>query len=233
MARRVPVGALTPWRAFGAQVQAPRGASRRHCGAQSRTSAGAPALQGSTDGARESFAACVGVLHRLVRLLLTRRRPARGMGEHRRVLRALPGRGSAKAPYGAHPSHRVALVSTPLAGTIWAAGHSPPVPERAQLLLTLGHLQGAGSGLEQRISLGSATCKLQVVAWSSVRVRKRFSVALEAWAAPWGGPDPWIALRAPPTARRPYVWAFIFAFISFELLRMLYEECGPPVGRHP
>ncbi len=120
------------------------------CGAQSRTSVGAPALQGSTDGARESFTACVGVQHRLVRLPLTRRRPLRGMGEHRSVLRALPGRGSAAAPYGAHPSHRVALVSTPLAGTIWAAGHSPPVPERAQLLLTLGHLHVAGSGLEQR-----------------------------------------------------------------------------------
>ena len=109
VARRVPVGALTQWRAFGAQVQAPCGASRRHCGAQSRTSVGAPALQGSTDRARESFAACVGVQHRLVRLLLTRRRPVRGMGEHRRVLRALPGRGSAEAPYGAHPSHRVAI----------------------------------------------------------------------------------------------------------------------------
>jgi hypothetical protein len=69
------------------------------------------------------------------------------------------------------------------------------------------------------------------------------SIALEAWAAPWGGPDPWIALRAPPTARRPYVWAFIFIFI-YELRRR--SRCDPqrlnfchegvylpPFGQHP
>ena len=36
-------------------------------------------------------------------------------------------------------------------------------------------------------------------------MRRRFSIALEAWAAPGGGPDPWIALRAPPKARHLYL----------------------------
>ena len=48
-------------------------------------------------------------------------------------------------------------------------------------------------------------------------MRKRVSTALEAWAAPGGGPDPWIALRAPPKARHLYLHLYLRMRVHYVL----------------